>query len=205
MENIYTTTKATFTTANGQTVSYQEIFDAVRTNVEIYGRTGGRLLDADDLEDLFQDSILKTLKYCGSFNPSRAQTKTWARRIAENCRKDAFKKVCKRRVAFVPLESQNWDGDEYIDSDIEFVAGGYGADREVESGEAMELIQRTIDSLSENYRFIISLHMDGMRPRHMAEFIGCTAEAATTLLCRARKALKRALGSSFLSDYGIAA
>ena len=39
----------------------------------------------------------------------------------------------------------------------------------------------------------------------MAELIGCTADAAATLLCRARKALKKVLGSSFLAEYGIAA
>ena len=199
MENIYTTTNATFTTANGETVSYQEIFDAVRASVEIYGKTGGRLLDAEDLEDLFHDSILKALKYCGKFDPSKAQIKTWASRIAENGQKDAFKRVIKRRVAFEPLESRNWDGDDYIDSDIELAAGGCGANSEVESSEAMERIHRAIDSLNENQRFILSLHL------HMAELIGCTADAAATLLCRARKALKRALGRTFLAEYGIAA
>lgn len=205
MENIYTTTNATFTTANGETVSYQEIFDAVRASVEIYGKTGGHLLDAEDLEDLFQDSILKALKYCGKFDPSKAQIKTWASRIAENGQKDAFKRVIKRRVAFEPLESRNWDGDDYINSDIELAAGGCGANSEVESSEAMERIQRAIDSLNENQRFILSLHLGGLKPRHMAELIGCTADAAATLLCRARKALKRALGRTFLAEYGIAA
>ena len=73
MENIYTNTNATFTTANGETVSYQEIFESVRKSVEIYGKAGGRDLSAEELEDLFQDSILKALKYCNRFtlrNPS---------------------------------------------------------------------------------------------------------------------------------------
>lgn len=205
MKNIYTNTNATFTTTNGETVSYQEIFDAVRKSVEIYGQTGGRLLEAEDLEDLFQGSILKALKYCGSFDPSKAQIKTWASRIAENGQRDAFKRVIKRRAAFEPLESHNRDDEEYIDSKIELAVGGYGADSEVESGEAIERIQRAIDSLNENQRFILSLHLDGLKPRHMAERIGCTPDAAATLLCRARKALKRALGRTFLAEYGFAA
>lgn len=205
MKNIYTTTNATFTTANGETVSYQEIFDAIRASVENYGKTRGRLLDAEDLEDLFQDSVLKALKYCGKFDPSKAQVKTWASRIAENGQKDAFKRVIKRRVASEPLEACNWDGDEYIDPHVMVAAGGCGAESEVESSEAMERILRAIDSLNENQRFILSLHRDGMKPRDMAELIGCTADAAATLLCRARKALKRALGRTFLAEYGIAA
>ena len=205
MENIYTTTNATFTTANGETVSYQEIFDAVRKSVEIYGKTGGRLLAAEDLEDLFQGSILKALKYRGSFDPSKARIKTWASRIAENVQRDAFKKIITHHTAYEPLESRNRDGDGYIDPKFELAAGGCGADCEVESGEAMERIRRAIDSLNENQRFILSLHLDGLKPRHMAERIGCTADAAATLLCRARKALKGALGRTFLAEYGIAA
>ena len=84
MENIYTNTNATFTTANGETVSYQEIFESVRKSVEIYGKAGGRDLSAEELEDLFQDSILKALKYCKRFDPTKAQAKTWASRIAFN-------------------------------------------------------------------------------------------------------------------------
>ena len=118
---------------------------------------------------------------------------------------DSVMEDIKRRVAFEPLESRNWDGDDYIDSDIELAAGGCGANSEVESSEAMERIQRAIDSLNENQRFILSLHLGGLKPRHMAELIGCTADAAATLLCRARKALKRALGRTFLAEYGIAA
>ena len=205
MDKIYTNTNATFTTANGETVSYQEIFDAVRKRVEIYGRTGGRFLEAEDLQDLVQDAILKALKYCGSFDPSKAQIKTWANRIAENSQKDAFKEVIRRRTAFEPLESRNRDGDGYIDPEIELAAGGCRADREVESGEAMERIRRAIDSLNENQRFILSLHLAGLKPRHMAELLDCTADAAATHLCRARKALKRALGRTFLAECGIAA
>ena len=205
MKNIYTTTNATFTTANGETVSYQEIFDTVRTNVEIYGRTGGRLLDTEDLEDLFQDSILKALKYCSTFDPSKAQVKTWTDRIAKNAQKDAFKKVIRHHVMFEPLESRDENGVDDTDACITLAASGCWTDDEVESSEAMERIQRAIDSLPENQRFILSLHLEGMRPRHMAELIGCTADAAATLLCRARKALKRALGRTFLAGYGIAA
>lgn len=44
-----------------------------------------------------------------------------------------------------------------------------------------------------------------MKPKKMAEQIGCTADAAATLLHRARKTLKRMLGTRFLAEYGIAA
>lgn len=76
MKNIYTNTNATFTTANGVTVSYQEVFESVRKSIEIYAKTKGRALSSEELEDLFQDSIFKALKYCKEFDPTKAQAGT---------------------------------------------------------------------------------------------------------------------------------
>ena len=202
MKNIYTNTNATFTTANGETVSYQEIFESVRKSVEIYGKAGGRDLSAEELEDLFQDSILKALKYCGKFDSRKSQARTWAGRIAFNAQRDAFREYNRRNARFVhPGVAGTGEGYDFLDS----VAGGYRADRIVEGNEAVDRIMRAIGSLNENYQFILSLQLEGMKPKKMAELIGCTADAASTLLFRARKALKRLLGRSFLAEYGIAA
>ena len=204
MKNIYTNTNATFTTANGEIVSYQEIFESVRKSVETYGKAGGRDLSAEELEDLFQDSILKALKYCNRFDPAKAQAKTWANRIAFNAQRDAFREHNKHLARFVRPEALDEDG-EPDGSFFDEVSDGYSADREVEGNEAMDRIENAISSLNENYQFIISLQLEGLKPKKMAELIGCTADAASTLLCRARKTLKKVLGSSFLAVYGIAA
>ena len=206
MENIYTNTNATFTTANGENVSYQEIFESVRKSVEIYGKAGGRDLSADELEDLFQDSILKALKYCKRFDPTKAQAKTWASRIAFNAQRDAFREHNKHLARFVrPWGDRSEDEELDYSSFFDNLPGGYSADRGVEGSEAMDRIENAISSLNENYQFIISLQLEGLKPKKMAELIGCTADAASTLLCRARKALKKVLGKRFLAEYGIAA
>ena len=204
MENIYTNTNATFTTANGETVSYQEVFESVRKSVEIYGKAGGRDLSAEELEDLFQDSILKALKYCGAFDSSKSQARTWAGRIAFNAQRDAYREHNKQIAKFVHPNTLS-DEEGLNVSFFDRVAGGYSADREVEGSEAVERIMNAIGSLNENYQFIISLQLEGMKPKKMAELIGCTADAAATLLFRARKALKKVLGTRFLAEYGIAA
>lgn len=201
MENIYTKTNATFTTANGETGSYQEIFESLRKNNEIYCKTSGRDLSA---EDLFQDSTLKALKYCRTFDSSKSQAKTWAGRIAVNAQRDAYREHNKRLVRFVHIPTIS-DEEEHEETFFDRVPSGYSADREVEGKEAVDRIMNAIASLNENYQRIISLHLKGMKPKKMAELIGCTADAAATLLCRARKALKKALGTQFLSEYGIAA
>ena len=206
MKNIYTNTNATFTTANGEIVSYQEIFESVRKSVDTYDKAGGRDLSAEELEDLFQDSILKALKYCNRFDPAKAQAKTWANRIAFNAQRDAFREHNKHLARFVrPWGNRSEDEELDYSSFFDNFPGGYSADRGVEGSEAMDRIENAISSLNENYQFIISLQLDGLKPKKMAELIGCTANAASTLLCRARKALKKVLGSSFLAVYGIAA
>lgn len=205
MENIYTNTKATFTTANGETVSYQEIFESVRKSVEIYEKEGGKDLSAVELEDLFQDSILKALKYCRAFDPNRSQARTWASRIAFNAQRDAFREHNRQIAKFVHPDPLVDKEEEFQESFFDRVAGDLSADREVEENEAVQRIMDAIGSLNENYQFIISLQLEGMKPMKMAEYIGCTAAAAATLLCRARKALKKALGARFLAEYGIAA
>ena len=44
-----------------------------------------------------------------------------------------------------------------------------------------------------------------LSPKEMAEIIGCTPSAASTLLCSAKKALTKALGTHFLREYGMCA
>lgn len=205
MEKIYTNTNATFTAANGEVVSYQEVFDSVRKNIAKYATEKGRLMSAEDLEDIFQESILKALMYSNSFNPDKAKVQTWASRIAKNSQIDAYKRKVKRECTFVPLESSNTDDDKYIAAEIESAAGGYWADHDLEVSENYHRIENAINSLKESYRFIISLQLEKMKPKDMAKIIGCTADAASTLLYRAHKALKKALGRDLLAEYGIAA
>jgi RNA polymerase sigma factor (sigma-70 family) len=205
MKDIYTRTNAAFTTVNGEYVPYQEVFDSIKRSVEIYGRTGGKDLSAQELEDLFQDCVLKALKYKESYDPNKAKPQTWAGKIAKRAQWDAFREHNRLLDTYVHPNPPHSDKDEETIGFFDQLDGGFATDGEVETSEAMERIQSAISSLSENYQFIISLQMNGLKPKKMAELIGCTSDAAATLLCRARKALKKALGAEFLADYGIAA
>ena len=204
MESFNTHTNATFTAKNGEIVSFNEILDAINKQVEIYGNTKGRELSADDLADIRQEALLKAVKYSGSFDPAKASVKTYASRIALNCCKDAMQRFKKEQGLFTPLSVHNQEGEE-IDQDAlsQYAADGcYAADFEMESEESLDRIHSAIDSLSENQRYILSLHMEGKKPKEMAEEIGCPASVVYTLLCRARKALRSELGQDFLSQNG---
>ena len=197
MKEIYTKTNATFTTAKGETISYQDVFDSVRKSVEIYGKKGDRCLPQEDLEDLFQNTVIKTLEHCGKFDSSRAKLSTWVRAIVHNAYVDAVNKHNTHRDKFTSIVDE--DGKTRIKED----PYGYSANREVEENEAVARIRSAIGSLNEKYRLIIQLQSNGMRSKDMAPYFNCTVAAASILLCRARKALKRTLGERFLAEYGI--
>ena len=205
MESFKTHTNATFTAKNGEIVSLNEIIDAINKQVEIYGNTKGRELSADDLDDIRQESLLKAWKYSNSFDPAKASVKTYASRIALNCCIDAMQRFKKEQRIFVSPVVLNRKGEE-IDQDalFEYAADGcYAADFEMESEESLDRIDSAIDSLSENQRYILSLKLEGKKPKEMAEEIGCPANVVYTLLCRARKSLGSELGQDFLSQNGI--
>lgn len=202
---ISTDTDASFTTASGETVNFRDIFETVRKSVEIYGVEGGGHLSEEDLEDLFQDTVLRILKYCKSFDPAKSSARTWASRIAGNCQKDAYMDVIRRQATFSPYTAQKQNGFEYILPAVRKADGGCHADSETESSESLEQISDAIVSLNENLRNAISLRLDGHTPKEIAELTGSTPGAAATLLCRARKSLRMKLGQDFLGDYGFAA
>lgn len=207
MEKNYTTTPNTVSTNSfDSNFPAREIMDLARKSCQVYRNTRNWRMCEEDLEDLIQETVYKAVKYWNSYDPSKSLLGTWVSRIARNCWNDAYRKGMRRIDKFEPLESINTEGHEYIDSDIEFAAGGYSADRELESGEAVDRINSVVDSLPENQGYALSLSVnEGLKPRHMAGQIGCSAGAASTLLCRARKAVAKELGKDFLADYGFAA
>lgn len=207
MENtIRTNTKDVFTAVNGQIVKLQDILESIRISGEVFRRTHCGEMSGDDLADVFQNAALKVLKASSRYNPFRSSPKTWGSRIAGNCQIDAARRRTRHNLHFRPLSDLNKDGDEYESAVIAGYRGDeYEADRDIITEQSMAKIEAGINSLNENYQLIIRMTADGMKPKKIAELIGCTPGAISTLLCRARKALAAVLGSDFLSDHGIAA
>lgn len=199
-----THTTDTFTTTDGKTVRCEEILEGAAKSVLCNGIKRG--MTREDMEDTFQDSCLKAWKYRGSYKPELSSPGTFGSRIAENCGKDKLEKVQRLKAHFSPMETRGKDGDDYVPMSIAGYRGDeYEADRELRTGEAIAFIESGMARLSENKRFILDLHLQGLKPKKMAEQIGCTPGAAATLLCRARKALARELGRAFLSEFGYCA
>ena len=206
MKNYYNNTNTTPAQTSDNNIPGKEILTYATRSCEVLARTGEWRMTDVALEDLIQDTATKAVLYWDSYDPAKSKLSTWISRIAKNCYKDASDKEMKYRMTFRPLDARPRNDDEDIAPVREFAATGWEADREAETNEAVDHIEDVIDSLPENQRYILGLHLnEEMKPKQMAEQIGCTANAVSLHLCRARKTVREKLGEEFLADYGFAA
>ena len=197
MENtLYTHTNETFTTKRGKQVRYQEILVGIDNEVRRYGYKGGRGLVKEDLEDLRQDAFRKAVVSKGSYDPEKCHDcpKAYGYSIAVHCENDAFRKAVRRASTFTPYEVQDEDGENHIPILFSGYRGDeFKADRDLDTEEAMSYINGKIASLGK---------IQGIKPQKIAKILGCTPNAVSSRLCRAKQALAEALGAKFLSEYG---
>ena len=221
-KTLNTATNETFTTNDGRTVRFEEILEGIRKNVDIYRFKGGRDMSDEDLEDIFQTAAMKAWRSISGFDPDKCHDRpqAYGSKIATLVERDAFEKANKLKERFAPLsaiKSKNKDGEEYDSLDTPSVKGRYhsneldaerrslSAENELVSRENVAHIWDTIDSLNPRYSSVLRLTANGYKPREIAKMLGCEPEVVSLALCRARRALKRSLGSGFLSEYGLCA
>ena len=187
-----THTNDTFTTINGKTVRFEDIFVAIDEEVTRYGFRGGRGMSREDLEDLRQDACKKAVVSKGSYDPVKSHDcpQAYGYMIAKRCEINAFQKLIKA----MPTED--------VETISESCGEEYEADRQLESSENLSFIQDRISGLNESYRTVLELCIQGCKPKKMASILGCTPGAASSRLFKARKALAEALGADFLSEHG---
>ena len=190
----------------GTARSVRAIMAAAQKSCLVLANKGSWRMSEDDLEDLFQDIVLKAVKYWKSYSPAKSKLCTWVGRIASNCYKDALGKEMKRSAVFVPLETSNEDGVEYIDPVIESSACGCETCSEAESNEALDQIWEAVDSVSGKSGDMLRLNLkEDLTTSEVADLTGCSSGVVATSLSRGRAAVRARLGDDFLREYGYVA
>lgn len=195
----------TFVSVNisGTTGYVRDMMVAAQKSCLLLASKGSRWMSEDDLEDLFQDTVLKAVKYWNSYSPAKSKLSAWVNGIAVNCYKDALKKEMRRRAVFIPLETTNEEGDVYIDPAIEASACGCETCCEVESNEALDHIREAVDSVSGKPGDMLRLNLkEDLSTREMADLTGYSSGVVSTSLSRGRAAVRARLGDDFLREYG---
>jgi len=168
--------------------------------VEVYSpfiyRLGMKILDnPQDAEDILQETFIKTYRYLKDFD-GRSKLSTWLYRIATN---EALMLLRKKRPETISVDEAHDNLDENR-KPIHIVDWCCLPEKELMSGENMEMLNRAVDKLSTNLRLVFLLRdIEGLSTRETAEVLEISESAVKTRLSRARLYLREEL-SAYYAD-----
>lgn len=163
--------------ASGDDSAWAKIVSA---HLPIVHRTAYRLVrDTQLAEDIAQESFLRLWKIAESWQP-RARISTWLCHVARNLAIDGIRRRARERT-------QDLD-DTVVDDDP-------GALEQMSARETQGEVDQALAALPERQRHAIMLvHFGECTGAAAADVLGITVEALESLLSRARRALRAALG-----------
>ena len=167
--------------------------EAFRSLVDRHGRAVYRLAhrmtgNAQDAEDVVQDTFLKAYRQLGRFE-SRANFSTWLHRIAVNCSIDL-------------IRSRRHQEAGHDAADLEALDGAHGSDERVDpsperlmlSSEVQERVGRAMETLTHMERAAFVLrHFEGQSIEEISRALGLKANAAKHSIFRAVRKMRLAL------------
>ena len=205
--NLGINTTDSFTAEDGTVISYQEVFEGVLANVNYLAAHSGRGLTREDIQDLAQEAFLRTVLYHGSFKPELSRKpQDFGNRIAENCKRDAFQRVGRHKDRFTALVVTDSDGEELIPIRISGYRGDeFETDRDILTEELEDRVSEALDTLGESQQMLVTMSLDGLKTGEIAKRLGLDPGNTYTRLCRAKKALRKALGTDFMDEFELCA
>jgi len=146
--------------------------------------------NAEDAEDLVQETYLKAYRSFDQFTPG-TNLKAWMFKILKN----AFINEYRRRQA-VPAESDFAEIEENLESHLRPEAAGQIKDPEQEAleGALDEGVQRALDELPPDYRIAVVLaDLEGFSYKEIADILEIPVGTVMSRLYRGRKLLEEVL------------
>ncbi|MBR3064537.1 MAG: RNA polymerase sigma factor [Bacteroidales bacterium] len=205
MKNFYDNTNATYKTTNDESVRSQDVINAARTAAEVLYRTSKRHFPTLELDDLFNETVCRSLEGIHRFDSRKASLKTLVSRIALHYLIDFQRREKKRTAMFDSFTWEDKDGQEYVSAQIAGYRGDeFETDRDLRMKETLDEIDGAFAKLCGSRGMVLRLAGEGFKPREIAEITGWDANKVSVLLCRGRKDLAGQLGGT-LREMGIAA
>ncbi len=141
-----------------------------------------------EAEDIAQEAFVRAYVNIHSFNLNR-KFSTWIYRIATNLCIDRIRK--KKPDYFLDAEVSGTDG---LTMYSKIAAEGKSPDKEVETMELQEIVQREILRLPDKYRTVIVLrYMDELSLNEISEILEIPLGTVKTRVHRGREALRKQL------------
>lgn len=134
--------------------------------------------DANEAEDVAQDTFLRVWEQVSRWRPGGAKFSTWIFRVAYN--------LCIDRI-----RQRRPQVDEVLDMLID---PSPTARNLVERGETVAAVRAAFDALPERQRAALGLcHYEGLSNIEAADILGISVDALESLLSRARRSLRASL------------
>jgi RNA polymerase sigma-70 factor, ECF subfamily len=151
------------------------------------------VLNAEDAQDITQETFVKVYQRQHQFNAEAASLKTWICRIAINNCLDFLKaKKSKKRFGFLSTLFHT-DSNEPIKDAIDINHPGI----ETEDKEALKRLLQIIYSLPDNQKTAIILTKIEDRPqKEVAEIMNISLKAVESLLQRAKQTIQKKITDS---------
>jgi len=166
-----------------------ELFELLirRHNMRLFRTIRSLLLDDAEAEDALQATYLKAWQALGAF-AQRSQFITWITRIAlREAAACAAKRQRNTQIEQLPVQDGGAE------------AYGGSAEHELESREAVRLLERHIDALPESYRQVFVLcAVQEVPADEVASCLGVSISNVRVRLHRARNMLQQRLGDAAL-------
>lgn len=165
---------------------------------ELYGYLRHYLGDAEQAEDVFQQTFLQLHLKCGQFQPGR-KVRPWLYTIATNQAIDLQRRNRRHRMTSLDRRTRGTSGDDagalgqLLDSRESGPAQG------AQLAESRELIRHAVDDLPEPTRQVVLLvYFQGLKYREAAEVLSIPVGTVKSRLHAAIQKLSEALTSTHL-------
>ncbi len=146
--------------------------------------------DANEAEDVAQETLVRTWKQAKVWVPGKARIDTWMHRVALNL---CYDRLRRRR-------------EQVSTDDIELTDPAISAPAKIEAAQTAVRVQNAISALPERQREAIVLtYYQELSNSEAAALMKVSVEALESLLARARRSLRTSMAESMLSNSNPAA
>lgn len=179
----------------GDRAAFAELVE--KTSDRIYGLVLRMLSNAQDAEDVLQETYLKAYKALPEFE-KRSSLTTWLYRIAAN---EALMMIRKKKPLQQSMELDD-DNDE-SEATPEIVDWRFLPEKELASAETRRMLQEATGRLSAALRIVFLLRdVQGLSVKETADILGLNENVVKTRLVRARLKLRDDLSGYFRERMG---
>jgi RNA polymerase sigma-70 factor (ECF subfamily) len=180
----------------GDRVEFARLVEA--NSSDIYRLALKILNDAQDAEDVLQETFIKALRSLPTFE-GRSSLSTWLYRIAVN---EALMLVRKRRPESASIDIEKDDGEGETEP-VEIVDWCCLPEGDLLSAEARRFLDEAIQSLTPALRAVFVLRdIEGLSVKETADALGLSEAVIKTRLLRARLKLRETLSVYYAERVG---